>query len=172
LDPPLDPVEDDPREPDGDDRAEDDEDESQPVVAGEAAQGVTDALHPRTLGGREQRGTAQQRVHSSQGYERCEAGWLMVPRWRNTGAVIELEPAERRRPPEMAVAPAGARSIAVVMGVLLAAVLAGGAVAGHSGPPPPRQQLTFDEPTPAASPPSDTAGAGESAAAVGGALPT
>ena len=90
----------------------------------------------------------------------------------NTVAVIELEPAQSRHPPELAPAPVGAKPMAVVMGVLLAAVLAVGAIAGHSTPPRPGRHLTFDEPTPAAAPPADTAGAGESAAPVGGALPT
>ena len=86
--------------------------------------------------------------------------------------MIELEPARSTGPAELAAVPVGAKPMAVIMGVLLAAVLVVGAVAGHSSPPRPGQHLAFDEPTPAAPPPADTAGAGESAEAVGGALPT
>jgi hypothetical protein len=87
----------------------------------------------------------------------------------NTGAVIDLEPAGRRRA-ERAAATTGAKQVAGVLGGLLAVVLVGGALAGRAATGPPRHRLMFDEPAPAAA--VAAAGAGESAVAVGPAEPT
>jgi hypothetical protein len=84
-------------------------------------------------------------------------------------AVIELEPAGKRRPEEAPAAAVNAKHVTVAMAALLAAVLVGGAIASGSPAERPRARLAFDEPAP---PPADrTVGAGESAAGLGGAEP-
>jgi hypothetical protein len=86
--------------------------------------------------------------------------------------VIDLEPAGGRRHPGAAPVAFGPKQIAAGMAALLLAVLVGGNLAGRSATDRPRHRLAFDEPTSAATDPATTAGAGESAAGVGAAVPT
>jgi hypothetical protein len=83
--------------------------------------------------------------------------------------VIDLEPVDRRRSSERAMATVGAKQVAAVMGALLAAVLAGGALAGHRGSDLSGRPVHFQEPAP---PEGAESGAGESAAPIGAGVPT
>ncbi|HEV7863198.1 MAG TPA: hypothetical protein VGR20_10875 [Acidimicrobiia bacterium] len=109
----------------------------------------------------------------------CDACWADL-----TGELVPLEdraapwppgrrpflgrPAAGPRPP--AAGTAGAKQITAVLAVLLATVLVGGAIAGRSPADGPRHRLIPDDPAPAATA-DPTAGAGESAAALGAAEP-
>ena len=99
----------------------------------------------------------------------------MVRRARILATVIDLEPAGRGRPTSGAATTAGPRQVTAVLAAVLAVVLVGGSLAGHRGPDRPRHRLHFDEPPGSAL--FDTAvgdpiaGAGESAAAFGPAVP-
>ena len=86
--------------------------------------------------------------------------------------MIDLEPAGGKRATAAAPVAFGPKQVAAVMAALLLAVLVGGNLAGHSTTDWPRHRLAFDEPTPAATDPAATAGAGQSAAGVGVAVPT
>ncbi|MDQ1502962.1 MAG: hypothetical protein QOD57_689 [Actinomycetota bacterium] len=91
----------------------------------------------------------------------------------NTGPVIDLEPAGRRRAERQATT-TGAKQVAVVLATMAALVLVGGAMAGRGATERPRHRLLFDEPAPAAGTSgaaASSAGAGESAVAAGPAEP-
>src|SRR4051794_7333659 len=99
----------------------------------------------------------------------------MVRRAEILAAVIDLEPVGGGPRPAPAHPGFGPRQVTVGLAGLLAVVLVGGALAGHRAPDRPAHRLHFDEPPGAWAPfeaPADlNAGAGESAAALGGAAP-
>ena len=99
----------------------------------------------------------------------------MVRRREILAAVIDLEPVDGGRPPDRAAVAVSPRRVTAVMAGLLAVVLVAGSLAEHRAPDRSGHRLDFDE-TPAAAQFDSTlgdpnAGAGESAAPVGGGVP-
>jgi len=94
------------------------------------------------------------------------------PPKRNTGAVIDLEPAGGGRSRPAPPSTAGAKQITAALAALLVAVLVGGALAQKAPAERPRHRLDFDEPSVAVAEPAPPPGAGESAAGIGGGEPT
>jgi hypothetical protein len=100
----------------------------------------------------------------------------MVRRAEILAGVIDLEPVDTGRRPERVTPTIRPRQVTVVMSAVLAVVLVAGSLAGRRGPDRPHHRLHFDEPPPASAlfdplVGEPTAGAGESAAAIGALAP-